>query len=165
MTLVTAAVPLHLGPGAGRQLRAITDLVTIKATPADTQDACLLLETMTPPAGGCPPHAQRYDDEAFYILEGTYTFLVGEHRLQARPGTYIYVPRGTVHAYANAGPGPARMLVTITPGGVHERWLDEIGDAPDRPGWEPDMARVLAVAPKYGIEFIDPAAGNHQRER
>lgn len=156
MDNVVAVGPVHLRPGEGRQLTVITDSVTIKATTADTGGLYALYETVTPPAGGCPPHAQRYDDEALFVIEGRYAVLVGEEQVELGPGGYAFIPRGTVHAFTNPGSEPARMLVLITPGGIHEQFLDEVADRAGRAPWEPDMARLLAVAPKYGVEFSVP---------
>jgi uncharacterized cupin superfamily protein len=109
---------------------------------------------VTPPSGGCPPHRQRYEDEALYVLEGRYTLLLGDEELDAGPGSFVFIPRGTVHGFVNAGSEPARMLVLVTPGGIQETFFADVGDDIGRPAWEPDMARVLAVAPKYGVEFM-----------
>ncbi len=154
MTLADMSSPRQVHVGQGAKARVITDVVTIKATAENTGGAYSLFETVTPPSGGFPPHTQRYDDETFYVLDGRYTFLVGEQTVELESGEYLFVPRGTLHAFANAGSGPARMLVLVTPGGIHDRFFEEVGDRADRPAWEPDMPRVLAVAPKYGIEFL-----------
>ena len=150
--------PMHLGPGEGRHLTVITDSVTIKAATAETGGAFALYETETPSAGGCPPHVQRYDDEVFFVIEGTYTVLIGEDQVELGPGGYAFIPRGTVHGYANLGSEPARMLILVTPGGIHEQFVDEVSDRAGRAPWQPDMAKVLTVAPKYGVEFSTPAA-------
>lgn len=141
------------GLEARRQMRVITDLVTIKAAASETGGAYALYETETPVSGGVPPHRQRYDDEGFYVLEGRYRFLVEGDEFEFGPGAFVHVPRGTTHAVVNVGVDPGRMLIIVTPGVVHDEFMDDIGDPADRPPWEPDMARVLAVAPKYGIDF------------
>lgn len=137
-------------------MRVIADLVTVKATTGVTGGAFALAITETPPAGGFPLHAQRYDDVTYLVLDGTYRFRVGGDEIELGPGGCAFVPRGTEHGYANAVDAPARMLVIASPGGVWERFLAEIGDEAARMPWEPDMARVLAVAPKYGIAFQPP---------
>lgn len=154
MDLNHLVATVHLPPGAGAQITLITDTVTIKASTADTGGAFALYETETPPAGGCPPHTERYDDVTYFVLDGTYTVLIGEEELELGPGGYAFIPRETLHAYLNPGPEPARMLVLVTPGGIHEQFLDDVSDRARRPAWEPDMSKVLAAAPKYGIEFI-----------
>jgi quercetin dioxygenase-like cupin family protein len=141
----------------GTRILVITDVVLLRASAVDTGDAYSLFEIETPPAGGFPPHSQRHDDKGFFVIEGRYTMLVGEREIALGAGDFVLVPRGTVHGYINSGSTTARMLVMATPGGIQETFFDEIGDSDDRPAWEPDMARVLAVAPKYGIDF--PSAG------
>lgn len=156
MAIVDVARHVHHHAGSGEGVRVIMDLVTVKAAAADTGDAWSLFEVETPPSGGFPAHIRRHDDQGFYVIDGTYTFLLGEEEITLRRGEFLLVPRGTVHAYANPGPAHARMLLIVTPGGITERFFDEVVDRPDRPVWEPDMAKVLAVAPKYGIEIKVP---------
>lgn len=160
MTLDDIPRPNHLQSGEGRQLKVITDLVTIKATAAETGGAYALFEVETPPAGGCPPHTQRYEHEAVFVIAGSYVFLIDGEQVELGPGGYAFVPRGTTHAYTNTGASAARMLVLVTPGGIHEQFFDDAGDHGDRPHWDLDMAKVFAVAPKYGIEFSLPIAEN-----
>jgi mannose-6-phosphate isomerase-like protein (cupin superfamily) len=147
---------MHLQPGEGRHLTLITDAVTVKAATDDTGGSFALYEAETPPAGGCPPHVQRYDDEALFVIAGRYTVLIGETQIELGPGGYAFIPRGTVHAFTNPGSEPARMLMLVSPGSIHEQFVEEVSDRAGRAPWEPDMARILAVAPKYGVEFASP---------
>ena len=153
MALVDMARLVRSPAGQGTHVRVITDVVTLKAAAVDTGDAYSLFEIETPPSGGFPVHTQRHDDESFYVIEGTYSFLVDEREIALGVGGFLLVPRGTAHGYTNPGSTPARMLILTTPGGIQEEFFDEIGGSGDRPVWEPDMARILAVAAKYGIEF------------
>ena len=161
MTAADTIRPNHLEPKTGGQMRVIADVVTLKATTEDTAGAFTLVETRTPPGGGFPLHAQRYDDATYLVLEGAYRFRIDDHVRSLTPGDCVFVPRGTEHGFANAGDIEGRMLAIVSPGGVWERFLAEIGDDASRAPWQPDMARVLAVAPKYGIDFgpWEPSAG------
>lgn len=154
MTYADTARLVHHGAGLGEQVRLITDLVTRKASAADTTGAWSLYEVETPPSGGYPAHRQRHDDEGIYVLEGHYTFLVDTEEVKVGRGEFLLIPRGTVHGYVNSGQSSARMLVIVTPAGITDQFIDDAGDSADRPVWQPDMAKVLAVAPKYGIEFM-----------
>jgi quercetin dioxygenase-like cupin family protein len=154
MTAHDLASLAHHPIADGTHLTLITDAVTIRVSTSDTGGAYALYETQTPPSGGQPPHAQRYDDVTYLVIEGTYDVLIGEDRVELHPGGHAFAPRGMVHAFVNPGPEPARMLVLVTPGCIHEQFLEEVGDRAGRAAWQPDIARLLAVAPKYGIEFL-----------
>jgi uncharacterized RmlC-like cupin family protein len=92
------------------------------------------------------------------VLEGEYEFLVEGHTTRAGAGSLTYVPRGNLHAHKNLGEGASRLLVSQTPGGLHECFFKEIGE-PAMDGVGPPvegpqgMARIAAIAVKYGIEI------------
>ncbi len=135
-------------------------LVIFKAVAAETNGAFALFEMHTEPGDGMPAHRQRYDDEAIWVLQGSYIFQLGERTVTLAAGDYVFVPRGTVHAYTNRGDTPARMLIVLTPGGIHERFFAEVGESiEDRnvrrgPAGSPDLARLRGIALKYGIEIL-----------
>jgi mannose-6-phosphate isomerase-like protein (cupin superfamily) len=66
-------------------------------------------------------HEHAAEDDAFYILEGTMTFLLGDEAVAAPPGTFVLVPPGVVHAFRNDGAAPVRMLNVHAPGGFDRR--------------------------------------------
>jgi mannose-6-phosphate isomerase-like protein (cupin superfamily) len=63
-----------------------------------------------------PPHVHHSDDEAWYVLEGTLRFKLGDETFEAGPGSAVLAPKGVPHAYGNARLGqPARYLLVMTP--------------------------------------------------
>lgn len=64
------------------------------------------------------------------------------------------MPRETPHAYTNVGPGPGRLLVLVSPGGIHEHFLAETGALDP-----PDLERIATLAEKYGVELLAVPAG------
>lgn len=155
----------HLRPGAGRAVWVFGgQLLTCKVTAEQTSGAYSLFEGLIRPQDGAPPHVQHREDECFYVLEGEFEFLMGEEVAVAGPGTLLYVPRGTLHAFKNLGEDAGRVLISQTPGGLHERFLEEIGEvavdgeSPPSPGLS-DFATVAAIAAKYGIEMPPPPPG------
>jgi mannose-6-phosphate isomerase-like protein (cupin superfamily) len=63
-----------------------------------------------------PLHVHHGDDEAWYVLEGSLRFRIGEEILEVGPGGAVLAPKGTPHAYGNARRGePARYLLVMTP--------------------------------------------------
>ena len=150
----------YLPPGEGtRSLWVLGELVTYKITSYQTGGAYSLFEVTAQPGAGPPPHVQHREDESFYILEGEYEFLVEGRTINAGVGSVIYVSKGNLHAHNNVGEGIGRMLVSQTPGGLHEQFFEDIGeemkDRSTAPASEdpPDMERIAKIAAEYGIEI------------
>jgi quercetin dioxygenase-like cupin family protein len=155
----------HIPPGEGRRsLWVMGEMVTCKITSDQTSGAYSLFEITTQPGVGPPPHVQHWEDESFYVLEGGYEFLDGGRTIRAGVGSLIYVPRGNLHAHKNVGEGVGKMLVSQTPGGSHERFFEEVGEPVDSEAGslffenQPDVASIVAIAAKYGIEIPVPIA-------
>lgn len=149
--------------GEGPAYSAVGDVYRILAGGEQTGDAYALLEARVPPGGGPPPHVHRREDEAFYVLEGEMTFFLADKKVTAQPGAFVLVPRGTPHAFKNEGDSPARMLIQVTPAGFDvflrefARPLPSFASAP-LPVTPEDIERLLALAPKHGIEILPPPA-------
>jgi mannose-6-phosphate isomerase-like protein (cupin superfamily) len=150
----------HIRPGEGiRSLLVMGEMVTCKITSDQTSGAYSLFEITTQPGDGPPPHVQHWEDESFYVLEGEYEFLDRGRTIRAGVGSLIYVPRGNLHTHKNVGEGPGRMLVSQTPGGAHERYLEELAEnlaAPFVSEDLPDVETVSTIATRYGIEILSP---------
>jgi len=155
----------HLGSGEGsKSLWVLGELVTYKVTAEQTGGAYSLFEVVTQPGGSPSPHVQHQEDECFYVLEGEFEFLNNDVVVGASAGSLVYVPRGNLHTYKNVGSEPGRMLASQTPGGLHERFFEELGeeaqDSTIPPVMEgpPDIERIVAIAARYGIEVLPPAS-------
>jgi quercetin dioxygenase-like cupin family protein len=153
-----AHVPASEGTSS---LRVFGELLTYKIPSRWTGGAYSLFEVATQPGAGPPPHVNHREDESFYVLEGVYEFLVDERTVMAQAGSLIYVPKGILHAHNGVGEG--RMLVTQTPGGLYERFFEELdkvadGDDAQPPVFEdrPGARKIVAVAARYGIGIPPP---------
>jgi mannose-6-phosphate isomerase-like protein (cupin superfamily) len=152
----------QVGPGVGRSLWVLGELATCKVASSQTGGAYSLFEVVSQPQGGPLLHIQHREDECFYVLEGEYEFLVEGRTLRIPTGSLLYVPKGNLHAHKNVGEGTGRMLVSQTPGGLHERFFEDLGipagdtstPGPEEP---PNVQRIATIAAKYGIE-ISPLA-------
>ena len=71
-----------------------------------------------PPAFPGPVrHRHATMTEMFYVLEGELAFdLAGEQRVLG-PGSFVLVPPGVVHTFANPGSAPVRFLEILQPAG------------------------------------------------
>lgn len=147
--------------GEGRTVWVTGDLYEIKAPGSETGGAFTLIEGLVPPGGGPPPHIHRREDEAFYVLEGELDFIVDGEGFKASPGAWVTLARGSLHGFKNTSPRPAKILIVATPAGLDDFFL-EVGRPPgdgdlDGKMTHEDLERLLAVAPKYGLEIPPPA--------
>jgi mannose-6-phosphate isomerase-like protein (cupin superfamily) len=153
----------HIPPGEGRSLWVLGELVTYKTSGERTGGAYSLFEVASRPGIGPPPHVQHREEEAFWVLEGEYEFLIEGRTLTASSGTLIYVPKGTLHTHKNASEDVSRMLVTQTPGGLYEGFFEELG-LPGTDLASPDLSSeglqmIVELGRKYGIEYPSLTAG------
>jgi mannose-6-phosphate isomerase-like protein (cupin superfamily) len=149
-----------LGPGEGRTIPG-TDALTLKATGEETGGSVGFLEATSPPGYGPPRHIHHSSDELFYVLEGEFLVLVGERQVRALPGTFVFIPRGTVHAAKVIGSEPGKVLAAYIPGGL-ERAFEEFaqGRTEPREGMNrgADRGRTAAeINEKYDSEFVGPS--------
>jgi quercetin dioxygenase-like cupin family protein len=71
--------------------------------------------TLTPHTDGPPQHRHAAHDEGFYVVSGTARFTVGETTYDAPAGTFVMIPPGAPHTFANPGDETVVLLNTFTP--------------------------------------------------
>jgi len=118
-------------------------------------------EAIVPPGGGPPPHVHSREEEGFYILEGEITLQVGDERLVATAGMFANMPVGTHHSFKNESSRPAKMLISVAPAGLEMMFFEvgvpvAQGTTTAAPSTQEEIEKMLAVAPRYGIEIRLP---------
>ena len=155
--------PYALAREEGRAVWFLGTLVVVKATGEQTGGAFGLIDNLMPAGFASPYHAHRNEDESFYVLEGEMTFYVGDERVEAGPGSFVYGPRGVPHGFEVEGDAPARILLQNHPAGF-EAFPVEVGEPAEElvlpPAEPPDMERLMEIAAKYGIEILGPLPGH-----
>ncbi|HEX8912025.1 MAG TPA: cupin domain-containing protein [Humisphaera sp.] len=116
---------------------------------AETNGTITFAEMQVPPGAGIPRHVHAREDEVFHVLAGQVAFEVNGTETVVGPGTTVFGPRNVPHAYRNAGTDTARILVTLTPGGL-EGMFAELAKLPAGP---PDLAVVSKIVGRYGVSF------------
>ncbi|NNM71617.1 cupin domain-containing protein [Enterovirga aerilata] len=117
-------------PEDARPFEAIPgEMISIRVHSSQVGGHFAILESLLQPRCGPPLHTHR-EDETFQVLEGTMTFLCEGRRLEGGPGTIVHVPAGMAHAWANLTDRPARMLVTLSPGGLEDIFAQLAGRSP-----------------------------------
>jgi mannose-6-phosphate isomerase-like protein (cupin superfamily) len=147
------------GPAVGRY--------TIKAAAEQTGGRMIQMLVRESRGAATPLHVHHDTDESFYVIEGELTVVVGDERIEAGPGDYVFGPMGVPHAFIVTSPH-AELLVSFatagTPGPAGHGVLgffSEVatpvveGEAPPPPAvFDPEhFARRMDV---YGIELLGP---------
>ena len=150
----------HVPPGEGRSIWIAGDTYTFKAVGADTNGALMLFDGTVSPQLGPPPHIHHREDEFYYVLEGELEILNGNSTFVASAGSFVQIPRGTLHRFKNVGATTARLLTFFTPAGM-ENFFFEVGLPAQEGGSAPpfgpeEIERTLVAAPKYGMELPLP---------
>jgi len=95
-----------------------------------------------------PLHKHNNDDEAWYVLEGTLGFQIGDERVEADAGQAVIVPRGTPHTYWNPKPEQAKYLIIMTTT-IHSL-IEGIHNAAQR-----DLATIKELFKKHDSELLE----------
>ena len=108
--------PLVVAPRAGLSVEnPVGGVLTFKAMSDETGGAVTALETIAAPGEGPSLHVHT-EDELIHTLEGVFRIKLGDAIHEATPGTFVFIPSGTPHAWQNIGSLPGRFFATVTPG-------------------------------------------------
>ena len=105
-----------VAPGEGHRVGNVEFLARTADTPRFTFGIIEFQANRT-----LEPHVHADEDDAFYILEGELTFGVEGEEVVAGPGTFVLVPPGVEHTFANNGDALVRMVNIHAPAGFDLR--------------------------------------------
>jgi hypothetical protein len=120
--------------------------------------------------GAAPPlHIHHDADETWYVIDGQLTVFVGDERIEAGPGDFVFGPMGVPHAFLVTSER-AESLITFSPAGTQgpsgygvDGFFREAavpvvpGQAPPEPT-QPDPEELARRMARYGIEMVGAAA-------
>ena len=112
------------------------------------------------PRGAAPPRHLHHDaDETLYVIDGEVSVFLGDERVEAGAGAFLFVSRGAVHTWLVRSE-QAEILVSLAPAGL-EGFFAEVG-VPAVPGesnpshMDVDLQEMNRRAEAYGVEFVGP---------
>jgi quercetin dioxygenase-like cupin family protein len=137
-----------------------TGRVRIKASGAETGGRFSQVETVDPAGTATPMHLHVNEEEAFFVLEGEVSVVVDGEQLDLAAGGFAVVPRGVPHGYVVRSE-QARMLVTFSPAGFEEAFVDlgvpaAGGGAPPVETVLPPLDEIVRAFASYGCEILGP---------
>lgn len=116
--------PFVLAAGEGRRFWTSLSYGTVKLE-SGMGDFSVFESSPPPDGSGTPPHVHHSYDEAWLVTDGVVDFLLDGTSRRAEAGSFVFVPRGTSHAFSNPGPGAARILVIGSP--LVQAMVEELG--------------------------------------
>jgi quercetin dioxygenase-like cupin family protein len=135
------------------------DIYTVKISGDETQGRYSVWEIEVATNNEPPLHKHSMEDEAFYVLEGMFSFSYGSKDTRASKAQFMYIPRGEFHTYKNIGSSFGKLLLIITPP-QFEKFFEEIGiPINDKSSFQPPqitpavIENVVKTAAKYGLEI------------
>ncbi|HVJ69165.1 MAG TPA: cupin domain-containing protein [Caulifigura sp.] len=146
---------------AGRCIGVVGDVYRMLATGKETDGKYALIDALVPPGGGPPPHRHSREEEGFYVLDGELTITCDGERQTLSAGMFANLPIGSLHSFKNEGATAVRMLILIAPAGLEEMFLEvgqplEAGTTTAPPPGHEEIEKLIAVAPRYGVELQLP---------
>jgi quercetin dioxygenase-like cupin family protein len=150
---MTTSKGVVVPPGGGKHLEeASGQVVSMKLFGRETGQSVTVFEQTVPAdSKNSWLHLHRDSDEIAWVLEGEFTFKIGEQVIAGGPGTCAFLPRNVPHAWKNSGPGIARVLFLYTPA-LAGGYIQEMLELPSPMSAE-DQARLCKT---YSWEFIGP---------
>jgi mannose-6-phosphate isomerase-like protein (cupin superfamily) len=146
--------PIVLGPDAGQPVIGPTGLpMYIKANAADTHGAYAAIEySHAAGAAGPPPHIHYEHEEAFLVIDGELTLLIGDDTVTIGPGGFALVPRGTVHRPSNVGLVSTRFIFFTSP--PMEGFFVEMEQLLARTDGRPSATELATLGEQWDSIFV-----------
>lgn len=108
--------PVFLAPGAGRLYSMGRISALFKADTAETDSRYSISEWWLEPHTKGPGAHSHPEDDIFFVIEGTMTFLLGDQWSDAPQGSFILAPGGITHDFENRTDSRAGVLNLSIPG-------------------------------------------------
>lgn len=143
--------PFVVSPGGTRIEGAI---LAFKASAADTRGALSVCEfRLGPWESGPVLHQHDATDEGFFVVSGVLEAQLGEERVEVPAGSFVWVPGGVAHAFANGGPEPLQVLALALPGGIEDLFREQAAYFATLDG-PPDVEALREMGERHGAPTL-----------
>lgn len=112
--------PIVLRPGEGRRYVMGGMSALFKADEGETANAYSISEWWLEPNTQGPGAHAHPEDDVFYVIEGTMSFLVGDAWFDCPAGSFVLAPGGATHDFQNRSDTRAGVLNLSAPGGFEQ---------------------------------------------
>ncbi len=117
---MTASKGFVIPAGGGKRYDADTPgrSFALKLLGHETGQSIMMFEETVPAGTGSVHHLHYESDEVAWVLDGEFTFRIGDEVTVGGPGTCAFFPRNVPHAWKNSGKTAGRALFLYTPAGA-----------------------------------------------
>ena len=153
--------PQHLTDEQGEALWFLGSFLTVKVGGDRTRGRLTVIDFVNPPGFAPPLHRHENEDEVFYVLEGSATFLCDDQEIEAVVGDLVHLPAGLPHSFIVGDLAPLRVLQITTPAGF-EDFARQAGEPartrslPTEPPTAEQLAAMPGLARAFDMEILGP---------
>lgn len=127
-------------------LNVVGTNVTVLASKQDTQGQEFTFQSGGEGMGP-PPHSHEWD-EAFFVTKGSVEITCDGRTQMCAPGTLVFVPGGTIHAF-QYGPHGGEMLEITSAGSTAAQMFTALDN--EIPPGPPDIKKIVEVMGQNGV--------------
>ena len=157
------------GPDEGHWLGWLGHKIRYLAVGNATAGRFCLSDAEVPQGGGAPPHLHEFG-EAFYVLDGSVRFVVGDQSFDLDAGDFVHVPGGAAHypeVLSNSG---AKLITLAAPAGFDDfqfRAGQRLRSSDDsiEVSKEDVVTEAKRIAAEYAIDMQPDDSALERRER
>ncbi|ANE48188.1 hypothetical protein SY83_19950 [Paenibacillus swuensis] len=143
----------------GKEFWYVGTHLTIKADAISTDGKFAMFECLVPAGFEPPYHIHTEEDEAFYILEGEMEFYLDGEKIEAKPGSFVFLPKNVPHGVRAVGNEPVRLLNFFSRAeflGIFLEMAEPALNSDLPPFISFDMDKVMELSEKYKAITLGP---------
>ena len=147
--------PIVLADGEGERFLVRGVEITFKSPIGGGGGWTVLDYKMPPKQFGAPLHYHQKLTESFYVLSGEIWFRAGDEEYTAGRGTFILVPPGVPHSFANRTDSPARLLGHASHPDLKNLLCELFKIIEAEPVWPPkDPRTIVELGKRYDTVYL-----------
>jgi quercetin dioxygenase-like cupin family protein len=128
------------------------NILDLKISGTDTDGGFAMFEQISlSPGWGTPLHVHHFQDEVFYVIEGSFYFQVGEDKYSLGAGDCIFLPMKIPHAWTQISK-KGKMTVTFQPAGKMEAFFTTMSAFEK----EPTPKEIAKVFEDNDMQIVGP---------
>jgi quercetin dioxygenase-like cupin family protein len=158
--MLSELLPLSASITDGPAYWFLNSLNVVLATSESTGGAFSLVHHTAPPGHATPYHLHHAEDEAFFVLDGEFTFICEGKKTVLGPAGYIFLPRNLPHGIRCTSATPSTMLILAMPGTGYVGMMIEMAKPAEQrvlpTPTVPDVEKLTMLCAKYKIDILGP---------